>query len=153
MLKMNYVADITLSADGAILADNDVIAATQEVTNFFHEAGGAAEIRSIQLIDDDDQAQDIELIFLNANGSIGAENAAYTTTDAVLDTILGTFLIVIADYSDAINGQTATKRDIGLMLQAAESSRSLWIGAVCRSGTPTYTAAGLKLKIGVKALD
>lgn len=143
------VIDVTLSADTSQMADNEVIAAPQEVTNFFRLPGGVAYVHSIVLLDGDDQNQDVELIFLNATGSIGNENAAYAPADAVAATILGSVLVEAADYSDAVNSRIATKTNVGLMLKAAGSTNSVWIAAVCRGGTPTYTAAALKVKIGV----
>ena len=149
VVGLSDVIDVTLTAVAEALSDNDVIAAPQEVAGFFRYPGGTAWLHSITLIDEDDQAQDVELVFLNATGSIGNEGAAYAPADAVLRTILGTVLISASDYSDASNGQTATKPNVGLLLKAAESSSSVWIAAVCRSGTPTYSASGLRLKISV----
>lgn len=143
------VKKLTFSADTSAMADNDVIAAPQEIPGFFRSTGGIAYIHSIVLADKADQAQDVEFIFLNADGSIGAENAAYAPTDAVLETITGTFLVATTDYSDATNGQTVTKTNLGLMVKAAAGSDSLWVGAVCRSGTPTYAADSLIINLGV----
>jgi hypothetical protein len=143
------VHDVTLSADTGAMADNDVIAAPQEVTGFFRLPGGRCFVQSIRLLDEDLQTQDIDLLFLNATGSIGAENAAFAPTDAVAGTIIGSVTFLIADYITSSNNSMATKTNIGLMLKAAESTTSVWVAAVCRSGTPTYTAGGLKLKIGV----
>lgn len=128
---------------------SDVLAAPQEIKHFFRKEGACAFIHSIVLQDESDQAQDVEIVFLNADGSIGAENAAYAPTDAVLNTILGTVLLAASDYSDASNGQTATKTNIGLKIKSASTTDSVWVAAITRSGTPTYGATGIKLKIGV----
>lgn len=149
VVGLSDVIDVTLSAHTGANSDNDVIAAPQEVTNFFRYPGGTAFVHTIVLLDGDDQAQDIELVFLNADGSVGAEDAAYAPTDAVAATILGSVLIAASEYSDANTSHTATKTNVGLLMKAASAQTSVWIAAVCRSGTPTYTAAGLKLKIGV----
>lgn len=149
VVGVSDVIDVTLSPDTSIMADNDVIAATQEITNFFRKPGGVAYLQSVRLLDEDDQAQDIDIIFLDANGSVGAENAAYAPSDTVARTIIGQVSIVAADYADANTSQHAMKGGLGQMLKAAAGSTSVWVAAVCRGGTPTYTAAGLKLKIGV----
>lgn len=149
-MGLGDVIDVTLSAHTGANADNDVIAATQEVENFFPDTGSRrAFLHSLVLIDEDDQAQDVEIVFLNANGSVGAEDATYAPADSVLRTILGTVLVSTTDYSDGNTGQTATKANIGLMMKSAANTRSVWIAAVCRSGTPTYSAAGLRLKLSV----
>lgn len=144
------VIDITLVSDTAILADNDVIAITAEVLNFFQHPGDTVEVRSLVLIDEDDQAQDVEVVFLNATGSVGAANAKYAPADSVLRTIIGSHVFLTTDYSDGDTGQTATKTNVGLLLRGGNNTTSLFIAAVCRSGTPTYTASGLRLKVGVK---
>jgi hypothetical protein len=149
VVGLGDVIDVTLSLDTSIYADNDVLAAPQEVTNFFRVPGGRAFLHSLKLQDNSDQAVDVEILFLNATGSLGAENAAFSPTDAVAETIIGRVLIATSDYSDADNSQFAFKDNIGLMLKAAESTTSVWVGAVVRSGTPTYAATGIKLKIGV----
>lgn len=144
------VIDVTLSLDTNAYADNDVLAAPQEVPNVFRLPGGVVMLDSIVLLDEDDQAQDIDLVFMNATGSLGAENAAVGPTDGVAGTILGIVSVAAAEYSDLANSQIATKRGLGLPLEAAAASTSLWMGAILRSGTPTYTAAGIKLKLGFR---
>jgi len=143
------VLDLTFSADTSILADNDVIAAPQELSNVFRLPGGTAIIQSALLLDEDDQAQDVDIVFLNADGAVGNENAAFAPSDTVARTIVGAISFIATDYVDANTSQFAQKAGVGLVLKGAAASTSLWVAAVCRSGTPTYTAAGLKLKLGI----
>lgn len=145
---LDSVHDVTLSLDTSAYTAGDVLAAPQEVTGVFVENGGRAVLQSIVLLDEDDQAQSIDLVFMNATGSLGNENAAVGPTDAVAATILGIVNVGTADYSDLANSQLATLRNVGLELKAASGTTSLWVGAICRSGTPTYTASGIKLKLG-----
>jgi hypothetical protein len=35
-------------------------------------------------------------------------------------------------------------------MKCAEGTSSIWVAAVCRSGTPTYTATGLQLRLGIE---
>lgn len=148
-VALGDVIEVTLSADTAIMADNDVIAATQEVTGFFRVSGGRAYLHSLILLDEDDQAQDIDIIFLNADGSVGNENAVFAPSDTVARTIIGAVSVTSSDYIDANTSQFAVKSNIGLLMEAASGSTSIFVAAVCRSGTPTYTASGLKLKLSV----
>lgn len=145
------VIDVTLSADTAILADNDVIAATQEIANFYSRHGETVKLNSVLLLDGDDQNTDIDLFFLSANGSVGAENAPFAVTDAVAATIVGQVsLLAASHYFDLTDSRLAYVGELHRMMKAAEGTTSLWVAAVCRSGTPTYTAAGLKLKLGIE---
>lgn len=148
-LGRGAVLDVTLSLDTDIYADNDVLAAPQEITDAFPEARARMLVQSVVLLDEDDQAQAIDLVFMNADGSLGAENAAVGPTDAVARTIIGVVPIVAADYSDLGNSQIATVNNIGLYLKASATSSSLWLGAIVRSGTPTYSASGIRIKLGV----
>lgn len=144
------VIDVTLSVDTNAYADNDVLAAPQEVQDFFRNPGAEVELESVVLLDESDQGQDIDLIFMDADGSLGAENAAAGPTDTVAQSIIGIVPVLQADYSDLANSQVATKRDLNLVMKAASATTSVWIGAIVRSGTPTYAADGLKLKLGIK---
>jgi len=144
------VIPVTLSLDTSIYADDDVLAAPQEVTGFFAAKGGCAILQSIVLIDEDDQNVDIDVLFLDASGSIGNENAAFSPADAVARTIIGRVSFSAAsDYMDCINSRHGQKTGIGLPLKAADDSTSIWVAAVVRSGTPTFTASGIRLMLGV----
>lgn len=149
IVGVSDVLDLTLSLDTSAYADNDVLAAPQELTGVFRMPGHPVTLQSVLLLDEDDQGQDIDLLFLNATGSIGAENAAYSPTDAVARTIIGVVSIVAADYIDNVNSQTAHKENIGLILKGASDTTSVYVAAVVRSGTPTYTASGIRLKLGI----
>lgn len=144
------VIPVTLSLDTSVYADDDVLAAPQEVTGFFAVKGGCAILQSIILIDEDDQNVDIDVLFLDADGSIGNENAAFSPADAVTRTIIGKVSFSAStDYMDCINARHGQKTGIGLPLKAADNSTSIWVAAVVRSGTPTFTASGIRLKLGV----
>lgn len=152
-LEPGAVISVTLSLDTSQYADNDVLAAPQEVTNFFRTPGGRTRLNSIVWLDkDDNTAGDTDILFLNAAGSIGNENSAFSPTDAVADTIIGAVVQTSSDYIDCDNSQLACKRSIGLDMQAAAGSTSAWLGAVVRSGTPTHTASGITVKLGVTYL-
>ena len=147
VLGLGDVIDVALTPIAEALSANDVIAAPQEVTDFFREIGGRAYLHTLVLLDEDDQAQDVDIVFMNATGSVGSEGAAFAPSDTVARTILGTVPVLTTDYSDANTSQIATVRNVGLMMKGA--STSVFVAAVCRSGTPTYSAAGLRLRLGV----
>jgi hypothetical protein len=147
------VLDVTLSLDiSGAYADNDVLAATQEIKHAFLRQGGRAILDTVILLDEDDNAQDVDLVFLSADNALGTENMAVSITDAHARDIIGVVSVATADYCDLVGCQVATKRDLGLHMQAGSSSTSLFIGAILRSGTPTYTAAGIKLKLALRWL-
>lgn len=141
--------DVTLSVDTSIYADGDVLADTQVVTGALRYSDAVAEIRSIQVLDEDDQGVALDLLFLDANVSIGTENAAPSVTDANARSILGLVSIAAADYKDLGGARIALARNVGLLIKAASGTRNIYVAAITRGGTPTYTASGLKLRLGI----
>lgn len=140
---------VTLTCDTGILADNDVIADTQEVANAFN-SDGFALLQSLILIDEDDQKQDVDILFFSGSGTLGTENSGASISDANTREYLGKVSILIADYLDLGGAAVAQAVNCGLILKAINNSMpSLYVAAVCRSGTPTYTAAGIKLRLGL----
>lgn len=140
--------EVTLSVDTAIYAADDVLADTQVVTGALKFTDGVAELRSVQLLDEDDQGVALDLVFLDGNVSLGTENAAPSITDANARNILGLVSIATGDYKDLGGCRIASLRNVGLLVKAASGTRNIYVAAITRGGTPTYTAAGLKLRLG-----
>jgi hypothetical protein len=152
----SYVFNVTLSLDTNIYADGDVLAATQQIAKFFPANNYTALITGIMVSDEDDQGTALDLILMSAATDIGAENSAYDITDAESRTILGVVRVAATDFYDWGGFRLACKTisdgpSCGWKVPGVirGTSTSLYIGAVVRSGTPTYSAAGLKLKISV----
>ena len=148
-MTIRYV-EATLSLDTSAYAAGDVLAATQEVPLVCRQ-GMATELTSLVVLDKDDQNQDLDVVFLRSNVAIGTENAAVSVTDENADEILGVVSVdASADNVDLINSRVATKTGLGITLYpSAANTSSIYVGAICRSGTPTYTAAGITLKLGL----
>lgn len=142
------VLDLTLTLDTNAYADNDVLADTQEISGAFRAAGGTITLQSITVLDESDQGQALDLVFLDAAVSIGTENGAVGVTDANARSILGRVSIGAGDFYDLVGSRVATLYGIGLVLQAQSTDRSLYVAAISR-GTGTYAAAGIRLKLGV----
>lgn len=140
---------ITLSLDTAIYASGDVLADTQAVTGAIRSAGASAILQSLSLLDkDDNAAAGIDLVFLNANVSLGTENAAPNISDANAAAILGIVSLVSGDFIDVGGAKVASKANIGLLVTPATGT-TIYVAAITR-GTPTQSAAGIVLTLGVK---
>lgn len=126
----------------------DIIADLQEVTDFVRADGATATIKSITVLDKDDQAIELDFVIGPTAVSLGTEGAAVDITDAEAEELQLLANVVAADYTDLIGCQIATITDLNLVVKAAPGSRSLYIGAITR-GSPTYSAAGLVLQIGL----
>lgn len=142
------VFDVTLSLDTSPYNDGDVLADTQAVTGFFPAAGGSRVLQNIIVLDEDDQGVGFDLIFLDSNVSLGTENSAPSITDANGRSIIGKVSISAGDFIDLGGCRIADITPIGKTLKAAAGSTTLYVGAITRSGTPTYTASGLRVKLG-----
>ena len=142
------LVEFTLVADTSIYADNDVLAATALTgTQLARVAGGTFEIVSATLHDADDQGTEVWLYFTTNSGSVGAANAALSPTDAIADDIQG--YIDFITYEDLINSQICHRKNVRMICQCADGATDMYCFAVVRSGTPTYTASGLKVKLGI----
>lgn len=141
------VIEVTLVADTSAYANNDVLAVPQEVTGVFRQTGGRVKLTSVVVLDGDDQGTAIDLVFMNATGTLGTINSAISISDADALKIVGHLAVAAGDFKDYINSMIAVKTACELVMEAAAASTSLWVAAVVRSGTPTYTASGLKLKL------
>lgn len=145
------VVEITCSLDTNIYAAGDVLFATQEIANAARSAGGKVMLNSITVIDLDDQGIAFDLVLLTANSSLGAENAAPDIDDTEVLDVAGVVSIVADDYTDLGGARVATVRDIGLLIEAAAGETSLWAAGIT-GGTPTHSAAGLKIRFGLLQL-
>lgn len=142
------VIDVTLVLDTNIYASGDVLAIPQEVKGVFPSKGGTVKLVSVVALDEDDQNQVFDLVFFNASATLGTINGAINISDADAGKIIGYVVLAAGDSNDTINSRLFAKNGINQIMQASYASTSLWIAAVCRGGTPTYTASGIKLKLG-----
>lgn len=143
------VVEVTLSLDTSIYADGDVLADFQALSGAVRLAGGKALIQSVSVLDKDDQGVAFDILLSQTAISLGTENAAPSISDANAATVQRVCRIEAADYIDLGGCRIATKAGIGLMVEAAAGSTGLFIGAITRGGTPTYTASGLVVRLGL----
>lgn len=140
------VFDVTLALDTSPYADGRVLFIGQEITSFFPAAGGKRLVQNLTVIDEDDQGVGFDLLLFNADPTIGTINGAPSISDTNVRKFLGKISVTAADYIDLGGCRVADITPIGKEIKGATTS--LWIAGITRSGTPTYTASGIKLKIG-----
>jgi hypothetical protein len=138
---------ITASLDTSIYADGDTLFDTQEIASAARVNGGTVILQSVMVSDISDQGQPFDLIFFNANTSLGTENSAPDIDDTEVLTVIGRVQISAADYYDLGGNRVACVRGIGLMMKAGAATTSLYVAGVSR-GTGTYTASGLQIQFG-----
>lgn len=141
--------DVTLSLDTSAYASGDLLADTQAVASAVLSNAGTGILHSVTVIDEDDQGVAFDLYFLSANNSMGTENSAPSISDANARDILCRVQVATTDYYDLGGVRIADVHGLNRIIKGASGSTSIYVAAVNGSGTPTFTASGLKLRIGI----
>ena len=134
--------DVTFVSDTAILASGDVICATAEIPLACRDALRPTKLQNVVLRDEDDQGTAVDIVFFSANVSLGTVNGAPSISDANARKIMGMLSVAAADLIDYGGVRVACKSNLNMLMKS--DTTSLWAALICRSGTPTYTASGLK---------
>lgn len=146
--------DVTLTTVAAAIGNNEVISQSIEIENAVAVNGGTGIIQSIMLLDEDDEAPIVELLFSQVDTAItDAASEAIGNSVSDLDATFRSFLgkVIVSDWSDIIDAQMAIKRNVGLVVKAASDTTSIYVHCVNRSGG-NYTPAAvtdLKMRIGI----
>lgn len=146
---------VSLTTPTGALADGDVMAATQEIANFFLENGDRGVLQSVVAIDTDDQGVAFDLVFFNANTALGTEDSAPDIDDTEVLTVLGIVRVgesnaSLPSYSPWVDlgaNRVATRNGIGLHMEAGAATTSVWVAAITR-GAPTYASGVVTIKLG-----
>lgn len=143
------VKEVTPVLDTAVYAANDVLFVPVELTDVGRVAGANIVLNSITALEEDYEAAfAFDLVFLRSNVSLGAVNGAVSISDVNAREVLGVVKVAATDVVDLVNSRLYFRTDVSVPMQLAANSRSLWVGGILRSGTPTFTTASdLKLKL------
>ena len=138
--------DVTLTTDTEDHADNDVVSQSIEIPNAVSVQGGSAIIQSIYLQNTDDSVESpaLELIFASANTAIASdEGEVVNISDAnmVTATILGSSTVTNWSTLAPTSNEFAVKGNIGLVVRAASTSKSIYVHCINRSGA-VYSPSG-----------
>jgi hypothetical protein len=139
---------ITFSLDTSAYAIGDVLADTQILTACLRVNDGTGILQSMTINDKDDQGFGFDVYILNANVSIGTENAAPSITDANADNILGSFPVLSGDFKDLGGCRHACIKNIGIPVKGASGTDDLYIALVVQ-GAGTYSASGITAIFGI----
>ena len=158
-LKRVIKVQPTMTADDN--ADNDVAFDWTAISDFSTEKGLASTLQSVAILDADDSAAALELVFCigsdvdgtaptAAQGLIdgsGAGSAAIDITAAEAQAVqmCGNIQMTLSE-GDFITAYGITKSNIGLVLQPASNSKTIYIGGIWR-GEPAATGATASLDI------
>ena len=150
MMKVDLIT-ITPTIETSTIDANDVLFNPTEIPYAVAVKNGISILQSICLIDQTNTSVDagvqIDLVFTQDSTVLGSLDAAVSCADTVLDGILG--IISITNYADMINGQIATKNNIGLVLKGASSSTSIYVGGVIREAGTARVATAIDIRLGI----
>lgn len=147
---MSQVVSVTPTVLNSDAYDaGDVIFGAVEIPNCIPLAGGSAYLDSIVCRCLADQKAQMHLVLMNAATSLGTKDAAPDIDDTEVLTVLGTVELLAASYIDLGANSVLTKAAIGLPVQAASGSKSLWVAGFS-TGTPTYATGSVRLDFGFR---
>jgi len=145
----SIVFDVTASTDTSAYASGDLIADTQQLDAFFNKSDGRGVINSITIIDEAAQAMKFYVLFHNTSTSMGTENSAANISDANASAgIQGIVTVETTDWTTISGTSVCCVKNIGLPVKAVSGTDDLYFSIVNATGTPTWTATSLKLRIG-----
>ena len=145
------VKTLTLSLDTSAYANGDLLADTQVIDNALRLTGGTGRIRSIAVLDEDDQTPYTFTVFvLDANVSLGTENSAISVTDANARNLIAAVDFATTDCRDMINSRFYYKSGLDIPITAISATDDIAIALAVITGTPTHTASGIRVRIGIE---
>lgn len=137
------VCDTSAYGSGDLIADTTAIAGAVRVS------AGRAILQSLTIIDADAQGVAFSVYLMNTSTSFGTINNAPNISDAnIAAGLLGRVDVATTDYTTLSGTKVACLRNLGVCLEAAAASTTLYFAIVNSTGTPTFTASGLKLIFG-----
>lgn len=144
---LDDVITVDCTVDTNALAEGDVAFATQEVAGFSTAADITSILQSVVVADVDDQGIGIDLIFFNANTTLGTENSAPDIDDTEVLTVIGRVQVGAGSFYDLGANRVACVYGVGLPMKAGTGG-SIWMAGIAR-GAPTYASGTLQIKLGI----
>lgn len=143
---------VTPTLDTSAYASGDLLFDVVTITSAALATGGAVELVSVTVCDQDDQKVAMNLFVTNLSTTWGTPNSAPTLSDAAGLGIQAVIPIAAADFYDLGGVAVAQPRiaqNIGVICETSGSA-NLYLAGVNGSGTPTFTASGLKITLGFR---
>lgn len=147
--QVTSIVDVTLTLDTLAYAAGDVLADTQAVTDVFRAIDLGGILQSVEVFSLDDISDDFHLFILDNNVSLGTENSAPNISDTDALAIIAKVSVAAADYADLGGVRVAHLGGLGRIVRPAAGTTTLYLAALNGVGTPTHTANGIKLRLGL----
>ena len=155
-LSKYAVIRVTPTLDTSAYANDDVFFNSTEIPSAVVGNGGSSKLIGVTILNEDDVAHDIDIIFMQKSTDLGTINEAVGSNSKwtnALAKAAGVLGVVKVDWSasghDFVNNQVYTTSSanpsgkstmVPILLQAESNSTSVFMAAVSRGGTPTVAA-------------
>ena len=162
------VIRVTPTLDTGAYADDDVFFNSTEIPSAVIGNGGASKLIGLTILNEDDVAHDIDIVFMQKSTDLGTindvvgSNSKWTNVLAKAAGVLG---VVKVDWSlssiDFVNNlvfttananPSAKSEGLPILLQAEDNSTSFFMAAISRGGTPTVAADDYEIILHVEKL-
>lgn len=144
------VKTLAMTTDTNVYASGDLIADTQQLDAAFRLSNGTGVLNSITIIDQDAQGVALYIMLHNTTTSMGTENSAPNISDANLAAGLqGVITVATTDYVTVSGAKVACLKNLGIPIKAVSGTDDLYVSVLNSTGTPTFTATGLNLALGI----
>ena len=150
------VIRVTPTLDTSAYADDDVFFNSTEIPSAVIGNGGSSKLIGITILNEDDVAHDIDIIFMQKSSDLGTINEAVGSNSKWTNALAkqaGVLGVVTIDWSlsnaNMVNNlifttananPSAKSEGLPILLQAEDDSTCVFMAAVSRGGTPTVAA-------------
>ena len=150
------VIRVTPTLDTSAYANDDVFFNSTEIPSAVIGNGGSSKLIGITILNEDDVAHDIDIIFMQKSSDLGTINEAVGSNSKWTNALAkqaGVLGVVTIDWSlsnaNMVNNlifttananPSAKSEGLPILLQAEDDSTSVFMAAVSRGGTPTVAA-------------
>ena len=162
------VIRVTPTLDTGAYSDDDVFFNSTEIPSAVIGNGGASKLIGLTILNEDDVAHDIDIVFMQKSTDLGTINDVVGSNSKwtnVLEKAAGVLGVVKVDWSlssiDFVNNlvfttananPSAKSEGLPILLQAEDNSTSVFMAAISRGGTPTVAADDYEIILHVEKL-
>jgi len=135
-MAVDLITVIPAVQTGSTDEDGDLLFDALEIPYAVSSDGGASILQSVNVFHKADETVNFDLVFFQTTQDLGSAGAALTwggsseAQNADNAVLLGH--VNISDWCDLVDVQIATKTNIGLVLQAAAGTKSIYCAGICR---------------------
>lgn len=130
-------------------ASGDLLIDTQIIPKALRIGDGTGILESLVITDEDDQGAAFDIFILEKSTSLGTINGTPNISDANSRlNFLAHIAVGTGDWQDLGGVRVACYNSLSWIIKAAAGTQDVYFAVVNGTGTPTYTASGLRFRFG-----